>query len=80
MPVHDDLSHDAALHADDAVCHLGYLLVVRDHEHRGAGLDDILKNGEDLYAGLVVERGGGLVGEDEPGLFMSARAMDTRCC
>jgi len=51
-----------------------------DHEREPAVVPQALEEGDDLVPGLFVQVGGGLVGQQDPGVLTSARAMATRCC
>src|SRR3954464_5734071 len=56
----------AAVQFDDAPAHgVDDVVVVRRHDHRGAGAVDPLQQQHDALAGLRVEVAGGLVGEQD---------------
>jgi len=59
----------------------GKLLIVR-HEHEGC-VRRFVEAEEDVLHALGrfgIEIAGGLVGKEDPGLVMKARAIATRCC
>src|SRR5690242_17638128 len=64
-----DLDDPAVVHAGDPVAEVEDPVVVGDDDDRAVGADgDLAEQLHDGQAGLVVERGGRLVADEEPGL------------
>jgi hypothetical protein len=61
------LVNEAVVEVDDPLAAVGDGGIVGDEDDGAAGVDQLVKELEDLLAGLGIERAGGLVGQEQLG-------------